>query len=89
VFWASKENEIRMDTQDTSKHGVARSCPVHPHGVEEREIRTRVSTKLLAHVLDVPMVLKGQVKMYRTWASTLVLTMFWVSKEAEIRTHKT
>ena len=40
------------------EHKCAHSCPVHPHGIEEREIMTLVSTNVLACVLGVHMASK-------------------------------
>jgi len=58
MFWVSKETEIGHTDMERAPPCSLVSCV--PHGVEERKTRTRVSTNVLTHVLDVPMVSKGQ-----------------------------
>src|SRR5882762_5016564 len=56
--WCRRDRD--KDIQDTSEHRCARSCPVRPRGVEERETRTRASTNVLARVLCVRAVSKRE-----------------------------
>src|SRR5882762_7252712 len=56
--WHRRDRD--KDIQDTGEHRCARSCPVHPRGVEERETKARASTNVLAHVLCIRAVSKRE-----------------------------
>src|SRR5882762_1976741 len=56
--WRQRERD--KDIQDTGEHQCARSCPVRPHSVEERETRAQANTNVLTRVLCIHMVLKRE-----------------------------
>ena len=73
ITWYQRDREL--DTQDTSKHQGAHSCPLHLCNLKESEVRTHktwVSTSVLACVLCVCMVSKRE-RETKTQMSTNVL----------------